>query len=218
MVSYLWLFYCCTNLILDWFLTLLDFCCCRFWHELLLALEQIYRLRAVCAGVHCCCWIYHLFIPRLCALCRDTGLSSSIHRGYAWCSSAVPKSSEQLNRRHEVSVMVLGCPFRCIIPLLEQQPIYVDRFRPVNRGEVTGGSQSSRSSTSRWEDMSLGLLSPELSVQEAEASPLTACLLLQGRECLCHLGFARAGSVSPPSVPCADLLHAARGGLVGSVH
>lgn len=64
--------------------------CCRFWLELFLALEQVYRLRAVCADFHWCDRLHHLPLAWLISLCGNAGLPCSVHRGYVRRSPALP--------------------------------------------------------------------------------------------------------------------------------
>lgn len=76
--------------------------CCRFWLELFLALEQVYRLRAVRPHLHWCDWLHHLPVAGLLPLCGNTGLPCCVHWGHAGCPPAVPQLPEQIDRRNEV--------------------------------------------------------------------------------------------------------------------
>lgn len=81
---------------------LLFLLCCRFWLELLLALEQVYRLHPVCPDLHWCDWLHHLPLAWLISLCGNAGLPRGVHRGDVRCSAALPKLPEQVDRRNEV--------------------------------------------------------------------------------------------------------------------
>lgn len=75
---------------------------CRFWLELFLALEQVYRLRAVCPDLHWCDWLHHLPVAGLLPLCGNSGLPCCVHWGHAGRPPAVPQLPEQIDRRNEV--------------------------------------------------------------------------------------------------------------------
>lgn len=75
---------------------------CRFWLELFLALEQVYRLHPVCPDFHWRDRLHHLPLAWLISLCGNAGLPCGVHRGDVRCSAALPKLPEPVDRRNEV--------------------------------------------------------------------------------------------------------------------